>query len=211
MELRLPDIGEGLTEAEIVRWLVAVGDRVREDQPIVEIQTDKAVTEMPAPATGVVATLGGGEGDLIRVGEVLVVIDDGNGAGGRARGRSASPAPRAAPAVTPAPPKAAPRPHGAWPAGSGSTSPSVSGTGPGGRITRRGRRGAPTAPCVPGDGVPAGCAGHDAAAATADAVAAVGQLPPTSACPFRGVRRRTPRTSRASWQQVPHVSSFVEV
>ena len=76
----LTDVGEGLTEAEIVRWLVAVGDSVKEDQPLVEIQTDKAVTEMPAPVTGVVAELGGREGDLLHVGDMLLVIDDGKAA-----------------------------------------------------------------------------------------------------------------------------------
>ena len=60
--------------------LVAVGDAVKEDQPLVEIQTDKAVTEMPAPATGVVAELGGLEGDLLYVGDMLLVIDDGKAA-----------------------------------------------------------------------------------------------------------------------------------
>ena len=55
-EFRLVDIGEGLTEAEIVSWLVAVGDRVVEDQPVVEIETDKAVVEMPAPVTGTVVS-----------------------------------------------------------------------------------------------------------------------------------------------------------
>ena len=61
-EFRLVDIGEGLTEAEIVSWLVAVGDHVVEDQPVVEIETDKAVVEMPAPATGTVVALGGEPG-----------------------------------------------------------------------------------------------------------------------------------------------------
>lgn len=76
-EFRLVDIGEGLTEAEIVSWLVAVGDHVVEDQPVVEIETDKAVVEMPAPVTGTVVSLGGDPGTVIAVGEVLIVIDDG--------------------------------------------------------------------------------------------------------------------------------------
>lgn len=73
-EFRLPDIGEGLTEAEIVQWLVSVGDTVKADQPIVEVETDKAVVEIPSPYGGVVAALGGAEGDVIEVGAVLVVI-----------------------------------------------------------------------------------------------------------------------------------------
>ena len=80
-EFRLVDIGEGLTEAEIVSWLVAVGDRVVEDQPVVEIETDKAVVEMPAPVTGTVVALGGEVGSVISVGEVLIVVDDGTAGG----------------------------------------------------------------------------------------------------------------------------------
>jgi len=75
-EFRLPDIGEGLTEAEIVRWLVAVGDTVTADQPIVEVETDKAVVEIPSPYAGVVVSRGGEEGDVVAVGEVLVVIGE---------------------------------------------------------------------------------------------------------------------------------------
>ena len=75
-EFRLPDIGEGLTEAEIVRWLVGVGDTVESDQPIVEVETDKAVVEIPSPIAGVVVSLGGDEGEVIEVGEVLVTIGE---------------------------------------------------------------------------------------------------------------------------------------
>jgi pyruvate dehydrogenase E2 component (dihydrolipoamide acetyltransferase) len=75
-EFRLPDIGEGLTEAEIVRWLVQVGDEVQEDQPIVEVETDKAVVEIPSPYAGVIVSHGGNEGDVIAVGEVLVTIGE---------------------------------------------------------------------------------------------------------------------------------------
>lgn len=75
-DFRLPDIGEGLTEAEIVRWLVGVGDEVESDQPIVEVETDKAVVEIPSPFAGVVVSLGGAEGDVIEVGEVLITIGE---------------------------------------------------------------------------------------------------------------------------------------
>lgn len=75
-EFRLPDIGEGLTEAEIVRWLVAEGEEVQSDQPIVEVETDKAVVEIPSPYAGVVISHGGAEGEVIEVGEVLVTIGD---------------------------------------------------------------------------------------------------------------------------------------
>ena len=75
-EFRLPDIGEGLTEAEIVRWLVPEGERVEADQPVVEVETDKAVVEIPSPYAGVVLRHGGTEGQTIDVGSVLVVIGD---------------------------------------------------------------------------------------------------------------------------------------
>ena len=75
-EFRLPDIGEGLTEAEIVRWLVPEGDHVEADQPVVEVETDKAVVEIPSPYAGTVLRHGGAEGETIAVGEVLVVIGD---------------------------------------------------------------------------------------------------------------------------------------
>jgi pyruvate dehydrogenase E2 component (dihydrolipoamide acetyltransferase) len=70
----LPDIGEGLTEAEIVRWLVAEGDTVELDQSIVEIETDKALMEIPTPFAGVVVALGAPEGTVLDVGQVLVTI-----------------------------------------------------------------------------------------------------------------------------------------
>jgi pyruvate dehydrogenase E2 component (dihydrolipoamide acetyltransferase) len=73
-EFRLPDIGEGLTEAEIVRWLIAEGDPVAADQPIVEVETDKAVVEIPSPYGGIVVRHGGAEGEIIEVGAVLVVV-----------------------------------------------------------------------------------------------------------------------------------------
>jgi pyruvate dehydrogenase E2 component (dihydrolipoyllysine-residue acetyltransferase) len=75
-EFRLPDIGEGLTEAEIVRWLIPEGGTVAADEPIVEVETDKAVVEIPSPYAGVVIRHGGAEGETIDVGSVLVVIGD---------------------------------------------------------------------------------------------------------------------------------------
>lgn len=71
---RLPDIGEGLAEAEIVRWLVPVGGSVAMDQPVVEVETDKAIVEIPSPYAGVVLFHGGAEGEVVQVGEVLVVV-----------------------------------------------------------------------------------------------------------------------------------------
>ena len=75
-EFRFPDVGEGIAEGEIVRWLVAVGDTVRADQTLAEIETDKAVVEIPSPRTGTVRRLAVREGEKIQVGEILVVIDE---------------------------------------------------------------------------------------------------------------------------------------
>jgi pyruvate dehydrogenase E2 component (dihydrolipoamide acetyltransferase) len=73
-EFRLPDIGEGLTEAEVVRWLVEVGSEVALDQPLVEVETDKAVVEIPSPRKGVLIHHGAPVGAVLDVGAVLAVI-----------------------------------------------------------------------------------------------------------------------------------------
>ena len=73
-EFKLPDLGEGLTEGEIGRWLVEVGQEIAEDDPLVEIATDKTTVEIPSPAAGVVTQILVQEGDVVPVGTVLVVI-----------------------------------------------------------------------------------------------------------------------------------------
>ncbi len=95
-EFKLPDIGEGVTEGEIVSWLVKVGDAVTEDQEMVEVMTDKATVTIGAPKAGTVAELKGAVGDTIPVGQTLVVLDLGGAAEPAA-------APVAAPAAAPVP------------------------------------------------------------------------------------------------------------
>jgi pyruvate dehydrogenase E2 component (dihydrolipoamide acetyltransferase) len=73
-EFKLPDLGEGLTEGEVARWLVEVGQEIAEDDPLVEIATDKTTVEIPSPAAGVVAQILAQEGDVVPVGTVIVVI-----------------------------------------------------------------------------------------------------------------------------------------
>jgi pyruvate/2-oxoglutarate dehydrogenase complex dihydrolipoamide acyltransferase (E2) component len=212
-EFRLVDIGEGLTEAEIVSWLVAVGDRVVEDQPVVEIETDKAVVEMPAPVTGTVIALGGEVGAVISVGELLLVVDDGHGndsnrseqsaaetaetehpvAPARAEIPAGSPADRQRPLATPSTRALARK--------LGIDLTTVTGTGPGGRIV-------------------------DADVTAADATAAPPVVEPSPPDPtrsersavtagsriaLRGVRKRTAENMTAAWQSVPHVDSFHEI
>ena len=138
-EFKLPDLGEGLTEGEIARWLVSEGQEIAEDDPLVEIQTDKTTVEIPSPAAGVVGRILVQEGDVVPVGTVLVVIGgDGDGAQPRAE-----PKPEAAQAARPSNRLSQGR------AGQGRATPlvrriahelgvdldTVDGTGPQGRIT----------------------------------------------------------------------------
>src|SRR5499433_2971079 len=90
-EFRLPDIGEGVVEGEVVKWLVKEGEHIREDQPMVEVMTDKATVEIPSPRAGVVARILVGEGNVCKVGQVMVAIDEGNGQSVRADGAAAAP------------------------------------------------------------------------------------------------------------------------
>jgi len=92
-EFKLPDLGEGLTEGEVARWLVSEGDEIDEDQPLVEIQTDKTTVEIPSPAAGKVASILVEEGKVVPVGTILVVIGDG-----------AAPAKTTSPQPAPSPP-----------------------------------------------------------------------------------------------------------
>ncbi|MRR54917.1 MAG: 2-oxo acid dehydrogenase subunit E2 [Deltaproteobacteria bacterium] len=73
-DFTLPDLGEGITEAEIRKWLVRVGDTVLEHQPVVEVETDKAVVEVPTPRAGKVLSLARSEGETVQVGETLLSI-----------------------------------------------------------------------------------------------------------------------------------------
>ncbi len=81
-EFKLPDLGEGVAEGEISRWLVEVGQEIAEDDPLVEVQTDKTTVEIPSPAGGTVARILVAEGELVPVGTPLVVIGDGEVAAG---------------------------------------------------------------------------------------------------------------------------------
>ncbi len=75
-EFKFPDIGEGLTEGEIVRWLVKEGDEVKEGQPLVEVETDKALAEIPSPRTGVILKILAKEKEVVKVGQVIVIFGE---------------------------------------------------------------------------------------------------------------------------------------
>ncbi len=154
-EFKLPDIGEGVVEGEIVQWLVEEGDLMEEDQPMVEVMTDKATVELPSPLKGRVLKRNGAVGEVVEVGAVLIVIE-GEGAGAESPPpEPAKPAPAPAPAAAPAQPApAVPQPAPVQPAaprggGKALATPAVrrraremgidistvEGTGPGGRVT----------------------------------------------------------------------------
>jgi pyruvate dehydrogenase E2 component (dihydrolipoyllysine-residue acetyltransferase) len=148
-EFRLPDLGEGLTEGEIARWLVREGEEIVEDDPLVEIATDKTTVEIPSPAGGTVARILVAEGEVVAVGTVLVVI---GGDGGQESDRQP-------PAETPRPTAATP-PSNRLLQGKVRATPlvrrlaqelgvdlaSVEGTGPEGRVTESDVRGAASTP-----------------------------------------------------------------
>src|SRR5205823_11591374 len=74
-DFKLPDLGEGLTEGEILKWFVGPGDEVKLNQPIVEVETAKAAVEIPSPYAGVVTVLHHGEGDTVDVGSPIITFD----------------------------------------------------------------------------------------------------------------------------------------
>src|SRR5713226_2452800 len=75
MEFKLPDVGEGIAEGEVVKWFVKEGDAVKEDEPLVEVMTDKVNVQIPSPRTGRVSRLMAREGDIVKVGQTLLIID----------------------------------------------------------------------------------------------------------------------------------------
>lgn len=152
-EFTLPDLGEGLTEAEIVRWLVAAGDQVSVDQPVAEVETAKATVEVPSPYSGVVTELAGAEGTVIGVGTTLIIIDDepaGAGDSGQVLVGYGTTAASAKPLVSSPLVRRMARDHGV-------SLDAINGSGPGGLITKAdvreaiaaGSRAPAVASCVP--------------------------------------------------------------
>lgn len=218
-EFRLPDIGEGLTEAEVVRWLVPVGGPVEVDQPVVEVETDKAVVEIPSPFAGVVLRHGAEEGEVVEVGAVLVVIGEAD-----QEDEAVDEPPVAEPAGSP--PEAAPivgslseeadelvaAPPRRPSAGTVKALPvvrklardmgvdlgNVHGTGPGGRVTREDVMAAASAPVE-------------------DASGTVARAAPPPARPgderrqMSKLRRTIAANMARSWAEIPHVTTFDEV
>jgi 2-oxoglutarate dehydrogenase E2 component (dihydrolipoamide succinyltransferase) len=134
-EIRVPTLGESVSEATVGRWLKNVGDSVAADEPVVELETDKVSVEVPAPAAGVLAEITAKAGDTVGLDAVLGRIGEGNGAAKSAakpaaKAEAVKPAPsaKAAPPLSPAPRRAA--------AETGVDASTVKGTGKDGRVTK---------------------------------------------------------------------------
>src|SRR5450631_4079532 len=175
-DLLMPDLGEGLTEGEINRWLVAEGDVVVVDQPVAEITTEKAVVEVPTPFAGRVATLHGAEGETITVGKPLISIEVAGAPAASPSGNvlvgygTSEPAPRSRRTALPGRPDApAPLDSGTMPpasplvrrraAESGIDLATIAGSGPGGMVTQADLERAVSRSGAPTDAAPSAIAG----------------------------------------------------
>ena len=232
---KLPDIGEGVVEGEVVQWHVSVGDSVSEDDPIVDVMTDKATVTIPSPVSGVISSLSGDVGDMIAVGSSLMVIDsEGEGGGPAAEDAEVQepvpdpeppkapepvPAPKAPePAPAPKAPEPAPAPKAPEPAPSESQSQT-------GRVLaspavrKRARENDVDLSNVRGSG-PAGRIRHADLDVFIAAGGAVSGAPPmayslkrTEVTPVKvvGLRRKISEQMSLSKSRIPHFSYFEEV
>ena len=198
IELKLPDVGEGIAEGEVVRWLVAEGTAVTEDDPLVEILTDKANVEIPSPVSGTLLRILAKSGQLVKVGEPIALIEPAAGQAAAAQ-RGMTPPDRPAPAS-----REATEPGHGSPSGEAAAAGrevlatpvvrklakdlgvelgAIPGSGPGGRVTEEDVRRAagPKAPA----GIPAESASEER-------------------IPFRGRRRMIARKMVAAKTRVPH-------
>lgn len=147
-EIRVPTLGESVTEATVGKWLKKVGDAVKADEPLVELETDKVSVEVPAPAAGVIASIDAAEGATVEVGGLLGAIDASAKAAPAKDAKTAAPA-KAAPAPAPAAAKAeaplSPAPRRVV-AETGIDPASIIGTGKDGRVTKGDALGAAATP-----------------------------------------------------------------
>ena len=230
---KMPDIGEGVVEGEVVEWMVAVGDTVKEDDPILSVMTDKATVEIPSPVDGTVTKVVGEAGDILPVGVVCIEFEV-EGAGNASASDDApaakeapapaakeskpEPTPEDAPAPTPAPKAAAtPAPAAAPVARAPGTKALASPA-----VRQRAREANISLDHVAGSG-PAGRISHadlDAhiagGAAGASRAAPMGgrartELNGTEAMKVIGLRRKIADSMIASYSSIPHFSYFEEV
>ena len=222
---KLPDIGEGVVEGEVVEWMVAVGDSVKEDDPILSVMTDKATVEIPSPTDGVVRSIEGEPGSILAVGQVCIEFDiDGDG---NAVAEPETKVEEEVPAVveeTPEPvvedePEPAPEPA---PAPAPKPTPVVV-AAPGARplaspaVRQRARESGIDLASVAGSG-PAGRITHsdlDSWKSAGSPVAAAGPSRSaktgTTEIPVIGLRRKIAESMTASYSTIPHFSYFEEV
>jgi len=216
-DFKLPDLGEGLTEGEIVRWLVKEGDTIELNQPIVEVETAKAVVEIPAPYAGTVTKLHAGEGEELEVGALLLSVDTGQetlvGPGERQRGRRRRiGAPAANGAATSAPVSTAPAPAAAkatppvrkYAKDRGVDLAVVEGTGKDGRVTREDVDRA----LVP---VAAAAAAPPAAVSATGLGAGAGRERGEERIAIKGTRKQIAAAMTGSAFTIPHVTEFLTV
>jgi pyruvate dehydrogenase E2 component (dihydrolipoamide acetyltransferase) len=225
LELKLPDLGENIDHGTVVRVLVAAGDRVAVDQPVLELETEKASVEVPAAAAGTVTEVRVKAGETVRVGQTMLVLDAPGAAtpatmqSGPARALA-----KATPAVAPAPvarptariepaaapvsssavsvsPTSPPAPLFASPAVRqaarevGVELASVSGSGPGGRVTY-------------GDVLKAAGAGGSPAGPAPEPLPDFAAFGPVDRQPLSTIRKTTARRLAHSWATIPHVAAF---
>ncbi|HMY56783.1 MAG TPA: dihydrolipoamide acetyltransferase family protein [Pseudomonadota bacterium] len=237
LEFKLPDIGEGVVEGEIVRWLVKEGDVLREDQPMVEVMTDKATVEIPTPRAGRVHKLMVDAGKLCAVGQVMIVIDTGGTAS-----PSAAPTPAAQAPVTQAAPAQAAQAQVSAPVQTVSAAEAagrkvlatpatrqlarnlgidirtVLGSGPGGRITRDDVRRLSEKATAPAQAAPIPVQAPAAAQKPAAPAPRPAAEPVTVAVSadderiaFRGVRKKIAENMLRSKQSAAHFTYVEEV
>lgn len=215
----MPDVGEGLSEAEIVEWIVAVGDLVEEDQPVVVVQTDKAVVDIPAPTSGRLVAQAAAVGEIVLIGSTLFRLDAIGAVpdlGAHGHSQPANLASNSAPADTTTTDAGADASVTRKPKASPATRKraldlgvvlgNVAGTGPGGRITTTDVEDA--ADVTPTSRRPVGStAGHPAPPAPQ-------QHRPSGddrVEPLRGTRRQIARSMTESWRTIPHVTELREI
>ena len=228
-EFKLPDLGEGIHEGEIVEVFVKAGDPVTEGSPLLEVETDKAVTAIPSPVSGKVAEVPIAPGDTVHVGDVLVVFAEAQSE--PAAAAPPAPAKKAAPSPpgTPAPAEGPRNPVHGRAAGQETegrrppvpASPAtrrlarergvdlyaVRPTGPEGLVTAEDvRRHAESAPST-SEPVPAPAAEKTGRPAVSPELPDFSQWGPVSTEPLRSVRKATARQMALAWSQIPHVAN----
>lgn len=234
-EYRMPELGEGLHEGEIVKWHIKPGDSIKEDDIIMEVQNDKAVVEVPSPVTGTVKEVKVAEGTVAVVGDVLAVIDAVGDIPESAHGAAhdapaptpaaAPEAPKAAAPAAPAAPTAPAAPAAATPVAAGAVlaTPSVRklardkgvdlsqvrGSGKLGRITKEDVLG--FTPGAPGAAAPAAAAEAPAKPAAAAAASVPAGDRVEERVPFKGIRKVIAQAMVKSVYTAPHVTIMDEV